>query len=299
MAWHHVSHPSEVIKKGDIVRVVVLSIEDGGGRISLSRREILPDPWKEITEKYSIGDTPNVEITRLVSTGAFARAPEVDVEGFIPMRELAEQRIKRPEDVVKVGQKIDAKIIDLQPQAHKMTLSLVAAGTALRRQEVQGYMVSQSSGGGGGGGGVTLGDRFGDILMDAKAAIEGAEEPAQEPASAAAVVEEQAAGAEEPVAVAPARKPRAKRVKIEKPPVDEAAEAASEPAIEAAPEAEAAVEEAAAPEPAEVQAEELAEVACEAPEAVEPVAEPAEPIAPAEEAAAAEDAAVEKPAAEE
>jgi predicted RNA-binding protein with RPS1 domain len=295
MAWHHVSHPSEVIKKGDIVRVVVLSIEDGGGRISLSRREILPDPWKEITEKYSVGDMPTVEITRIVSTGAFARPPEVDVEGFIPMREMAEQRIKRPEDVLKVGQQIAAKIIDLQPQAHKMTLSLVAAGTALRRQEVQGYMASQSanSGSGGGGGGQTLGDRFGDILMDAKAAIEGAEEPPEE-----TLLAEAAAADETPVdeaAAAPARKPRAKRVKVETPPAEEVPEVVAEVAAEAAPEAEEVA--AVAPEPAEEQAEELAAVACEAPAAVE---ESAEPVAEAAADAAAEhETPSEEPAAEE
>ena len=288
MAWHHVSHPSEVIKKGDIVRVVVLSIEDGGGRISLSRREILPDPWKEITEKYSVGDMPTVEITRLVSTGAFARPPEVDVEGFIPMREMAEQRIKRPEDVLKVGQKIAAKIIDLQPQAHKMTLSLVAAGTALRRQEVQGFIASQSSGGSGGGAGSqTLGDRFGDILLDAKAAIEEAEvEPEEAPSVPAAAVEETAS--EE---AAPARKPRAKRVKVETP-AEEAPEAAAEAVVEAEPE----VEEAAAPEPAEEPAEELAVPACEAPVELEEAAEPpapAEPVAEVAEEAEATEAAEE------
>lgn len=209
MAWHHVSHPSEVLRKGDIVRVVVLSIEGGGDRISLSRREILPDPWKEIVGKYNPGDTVTVEITRLVSTGAFARPPEVDVEGFIPIRELSETRIRRPEDAVKVGQKVEVKVIDLQPQAHKMTLSLTQAGAARRREEVQGYLSTQST-----GAGVTLGDRFGDILMDAKAAIEETEQKAAEESLSAEETPavEAATPAEEPAAGAsPGRKPRAKR----------------------------------------------------------------------------------------
>ncbi len=249
MAWHHVSHPSEVLRKGDIVRVVVLSIEGGGDRISLSRREILPDPWKEIVGKYSPGDTVTVEITRLVSTGAFARPPEVDVEGFIPIRELSDTRIRRPEDAVKVGQKVEVKVIDLQPQAHKMTMSLTQAGAARRREEVQGYLATQST-----GGGVTLGDRFGDILMDAKAAIEETEQKsaeetfsAEEPAAA-----ETTASAAEPTAeVLTARKPRAKRAS-KAAPAEEATEAQTG-ALEEAPAAEGAetvvLESAAAPTP--------------------------------------------------
>ncbi len=271
MAWHHVSHPSEVLKKGDIVRVVVLSIEGEGDRISLSRREILPDPWKEITEKCNVGDTVKVEITRLVSTGAFARPMELDVEGFIPMRELAEQRIKRPDDVVKVGQKIEAKILDLQPQAHKMTLSLVAAGTARRREEVQGFLASQST-----GQSVTLGDRFGDILLDAKAAIEGTE-AAQEAAAEEAVAEE-----------APAPKERAKRTpKVAEEPTEAPAEEA--PAAEAEP----VVEEAPVAEPAEEQVAELSALACEgagSEACAEKEAQPAEEDAPEEDAAPVEEA---------
>jgi ribosomal protein S1 len=268
MAWHHVSHPSEILRKGDIVRVVVLSIENGGERISLSRREILPDPWKEVVGKYNAGDTVKVDITRLVSTGAFARPAEVDVEGFIPIRELADQRIRRPEDVVKVGQKVEVKIIDVQPQAHKMTMSLVQAGAARRREEVQGYLATQSS-----GAGVTLGDRFGDILMGAKAAIEETEEKAVEeaPALEVAAVAEEAQVAEP----APARKPRAKRTPKPKPaPSEEAAEPPAEVVAEAAP------EEPPAAELAPPQTEEVAVVAGEPAEGEAARAEAIEEEAP-------------------
>ncbi len=291
MAWHHVSHPSEILKKGDIVRVVVLSIESSGDRISLSRREILPDPWKELVGKYAVGDTVKVEITRLVSTGAFAHPADSEVEGFIPMRELAEYRIKRPEEVVKAGQKTEAKVLDLQPQAHKMTLSLVAAGTARRREEAQGYMAAQNAG----GGGVTLGDRFGDILMGAKAAIEGAEGEAEEVPTAEVPAEEPVVAEEAPV-----RKPRAKRApKAKAAPAEEPVETPVEAQVESAAETEAATEEPPTGEPAEEQVEELAKLACEPPVTEEPPAEPVEGAAKsAEEGSPEEESAPEESAAE-
>ncbi len=187
MAWHHVSHPSEVVKRGDIVRVVVLSIENGGNRISLSRREILPDPWKEISAKYQEGQTVEVEITRLVSTGAFALPVGVDVEGFIPLREISEQRIKKPEEAIRPGQRLEARILDLQPQAHKMTLSLTQASAARRREEIQGYLSTENS-----GASINLGEQFGAILQAAIA----------EPAPAVEAAPEQ----DKPV-----RKPRARK----------------------------------------------------------------------------------------
>lgn len=162
MAWHHVSHPSEVLKRGDIVRVVVLSIENGGNRISLSRREILPDPWKEVSAKYQEGQTVEVEITRLVSTGAFALPVGADVEGFIPLREISEQRIKKPEEAIRPGQRLEARILELQPQAHKMTLSLAQASAARRREEIQSYLSTENS-----GARINLGEQFGAILQAA------------------------------------------------------------------------------------------------------------------------------------
>ncbi|HEY3398547.1 MAG TPA: S1 RNA-binding domain-containing protein [Armatimonadota bacterium] len=266
LAWHHVNHPSEVLKKNDIVRVVVLAIENEGERISLSRREILPDPWKELAGRFTEGQIVPVEITRLVSTGAFARPLDVDLEGFVPLREISDQRIKRPDEAIKVGQKLDARVIDLQPQAHKMTLSLATAVAQRRRDEVKTYQASADT-----GSGINLGEQFGSILRDAKAAIEGRPAEAEEPEAAAAPAVEEAAVAED-LAVEP-------EAQVE---VAAAVEVPEEAAVE--PEVELLA--------AEEQAEELAELECAA-----PVAEEAAEVVEAEEEPVAEaPAADEKPA---
>jgi ribosomal protein S1 len=256
MAWHHVDHPSEVIKKGDMVRVVVLSIENEGDRISLSRREILPDPWKEAQGMFAVGQTLPVEIVRMVSTGAFAKLPGLEVEGFIPLREMSYDRIKKPEDALQLGQKVEAKVLDMQPAARKMTLSIVATMPRPERAPSQPRVQQQRSEPERTG--INLGEHFGDILRGALA-----EEAPAAPEPAAAPEPEEAQAEEAVVAEPKVRKPRAKKPKAEE------VEAPAEE-VAAEPEAEAAVE----PE-AEVEAE--AEVAAEA----EPEA-PAE--APAEEA---------------
>ena len=262
MSWQHLNHPSEVLQKGSIVRVMVLSIEQDGARISLSRRELLPDPWKEVQNSLRLGQTVVAEITRVVATGVFARPAGLELEGFIPLRELSDHRIRRADEVVSVGQKLEVKIIDLQPSARKLLLSVVQAGAQRQRAEEKGYQAAKDS-----GVRMTLGDQFGDILRDAKAALE---EEAQAVAAAEPEVEPAAEPGAEPAAeseaeVAPKPKPARKKPAVE-PEAQPAAEpkakrarakpAAAEP--EAQPVAEPETEAPAEPEAQEAPPEELA-----------------------------------------
>jgi predicted RNA-binding protein with RPS1 domain len=274
MAWHHVDHPSEVLKKGDLVRVVVLSIEDEGNRISLSRREILPDPWKEVLDQFSAGQALEVEVARMVSTGAFAKLPGLEVEGFIPLREMAEQRIRKPEEALQLGQKVEVKILDIQPSARKMTLSVVQAGAQRERAETQRFMSSRAST----GTGVNLGEQFGDILRGALAPPEEpieevvVEEPARAQAEALTALacetsaeEAPAEAVEEPAPKKRKTASRAKKIKQVEPQASvESPEAHVEPPAEAAGEAlaESSPEETSgnSEESAEASAEELSPI---------------------------------------
>ena len=89
MAWSHVDHPSDVVKPGEIIRVMVLDIHNDGERISLGMRQLLPDPWKQAAKQLAVGSLYEAVIARVVDTGAFASLKEADVEGFIPLRELS------------------------------------------------------------------------------------------------------------------------------------------------------------------------------------------------------------------
>ncbi len=187
MSWGRVEHPSEVCSIGDTLRVVVLDIDRERERISLGRRQILPDPWKEVGKKVRPGDTVRGRVNRIVRTGAFVELPDYDVEGFLPVGELADKRIESPSEVIEEGQELELKILKLRPQARRMTLSLIALLHEKEREEYQKYMADQDAPR------TTLGEQFADVLGAVAAELnEGAEQ--------ASVAEEggEEAAAEEP-----------------------------------------------------------------------------------------------------
>ncbi|RYG28738.1 S1 RNA-binding domain-containing protein, partial [bacterium] len=127
MSWARINHPKEVFKEGQKIKVMVLRLDKDNGKISLGHRQVLPDPWKEIGEKYRNGQKLTVSITRLVQSGGFIRLPE-GAEAFMPVSEMSPRRIKRPQDVVEEGQDVECQIIDLRPEERRMVLSMKAVG---------------------------------------------------------------------------------------------------------------------------------------------------------------------------
>ena len=175
MAWTRIKHPSEVVNVGDTIQVMVLRIDRDKERISLGRRQILPDPWKEAEKLYRPGQIVPVKITRVVPFGAFA-AVDASIEGIIPTSELSERRISDPGDIVQVGQELEVKILNIRAQERRMTLSLVEASAQREREEYREYMQSQ------GPPALTLGDLFGEQLRGAAGESEAdAPEPSAAP----------------------------------------------------------------------------------------------------------------------
>ena len=123
MSWSRIKHPSEVLKNGQELDVMILKLRLDQGRISLGLRQILPDPWTQIGDKYKVGDIVKVEVSRLVPFGAFVGLEE-GVEAIIPTSELAERRIAKPSDAVNPGDIVDARIIEMRSEERKMTLSI-------------------------------------------------------------------------------------------------------------------------------------------------------------------------------
>jgi ribosomal protein S1 len=123
MSWTRIGHPSDVVRVGDKIQVVVLKLNLSEGKISLGMRQILPDPWSEVEEHFSVGDIVPGRVTRLVPFGAFVQL-ETGIEGIVPNIELAEHRVTKPEQVVAVDDKVNVKILDANPEERRMTLSL-------------------------------------------------------------------------------------------------------------------------------------------------------------------------------
>lgn len=174
MSWVHVNRPEEVLKPGDKIRVMVLKIDKERERISLGLKQLLPDPWDQVARNYHVGKTITVTVSRCVASGAFVKLPE-GVEAFIPIGEMSDTRINRPEDVIQPGQTVEAKVISLQARQRRMSLSLVQAAS---ERYVAEAAASQEPGN------VTIGDQFGHLLQQAVGPREEEEAPGERPEDA-------------------------------------------------------------------------------------------------------------------
>jgi len=149
MSWSRIKHPSEVVKNGQELDVMVLKLRLDQNRISLGLRQILPDPWSEIADKFKVGDTIKAQVSRLVPFGAFVQL-EDGVEAIIPNSELSDRRVAKPSDVVNPGDEVEARIIEIRAEERKMTLSIRRLLEANAPREPY---VPEIEGGGGGRGG--------------------------------------------------------------------------------------------------------------------------------------------------
>lgn len=127
MSWMRISHPREVLKEGQKIKVMVLRIDPSANKISLGHRQVLPDPWNLIKENYTVNQRVTVKIGRLVQSGAFVKLPE-GAEAFLPLSEMSNRRLRRPDEAVEEGQDVEVQIIDLRPDERRMVLSMRAIG---------------------------------------------------------------------------------------------------------------------------------------------------------------------------
>jgi small subunit ribosomal protein S1 len=123
LSWDHIDHPREVLEVGQEVKVKVINVDREKKRIGLSVRALQEDPWRARVEKYSVGQLVEGVITRLTKFGAFARL-EGDIEGLIHISEIAEHRIEHPKEVLKEGEVKSLRVIRIDPDQHRIGLSL-------------------------------------------------------------------------------------------------------------------------------------------------------------------------------
>ncbi len=162
MSWSRIKHPSEVLRNGQELDVMILKLQLDQGRISLGLRQILPDPWTEIGEKYHVGDIVKVEVSRLVPFGAFVTLSKRGWRQSFRPSELSDRRIAKPSDVVNPGEIVEARIMEMRPDERKMTLSI-------RRMVENAAPAAVHPGAGlGGGGGRDRGGRGGRADRDVR-----------------------------------------------------------------------------------------------------------------------------------
>ncbi len=127
LSWtRKINHPSEILKKNDDVEAVVLDIDKVNQRISLGVKQLDSDPWKEIDQKYKIGDLVHGKVTKLASFGAFVQLQD-DIDGLVHISQLSEEHVAKVKDILKVGQEVEARVIKVDKAERRIGLSIKAA----------------------------------------------------------------------------------------------------------------------------------------------------------------------------
>lgn len=155
LSWQRVKHPSEIVKEEQEVEVKVLNIDRERGRISLGLKQIMSNPWDDIEEKYKVGSVIEGKVVNLVSFGAFVEI-EPGVEGLVHISQISKEHIPSPDAVLKVGDIVNVKIMDINTKDKKISLSIKEAldEKPVKNEE---YKASDD-------GGITIGEMLGNVF---------------------------------------------------------------------------------------------------------------------------------------
>jgi small subunit ribosomal protein S1 len=200
LSWSHVNHPSEVVSIGDTVRVKVLDIDKDRQRISLGLKQTQEDPWQRVLNEYKEGDVVDGKVTKIVAFGAFVQILP-GVEGLVHISELAQHHVESPAEVVRPGDELQVKILEVDDSRRRLSLSVKRVeGQELPTRELTDDVVIEDA----------------PVPEGLEPAPEAEAGPAEEPAAEAVPVEEpppeaspEEAPAEEPAEEAPAEEPAA------------------------------------------------------------------------------------------
>jgi ribosomal protein S1 len=126
ISWQRIKHPSDVVREGDTHRLVVLSIDPAARKMSFSLKQAGRDPWKDVTDRYATDMVVPGTVTRTVDFGAFVEL-EPGLEGLVHISELSDRQVRQVTDVVKTGQPVQVRILDIDKDARRMSLSIKRA----------------------------------------------------------------------------------------------------------------------------------------------------------------------------
>ncbi|GAF65313.1 30S ribosomal protein S1 [Bacillus sp. TS-2] len=164
LAHHRVETPSDVVSEGDQVKVKVLSVDTESERVSLSIKDTLPGPWEKVEQQLQVGDTVKGIVRRMVSFGAFIEVAD-GVEGLVHISQIANRHIGTPSEVLTEGEEVEAKVLDIDKEEKRISLSiraLLQEDSGQENYEEYEKMKDEESTG------FSLGDMIGDQLKKYK-----------------------------------------------------------------------------------------------------------------------------------
>lgn len=160
MSWHRINHPSEVVKVGDEIEVKVLRIDRDSEKISLGLKQVLPNPWDNVEQKYLVGDVIKAKVVRLAPFGAFVQL-EPGVEGLVHISHLADHHVAKPDEVVNEGEEVNVKVLSVDPAEKRIRLSIREVAKEKQEREFRDFsnVKTQEN-----NDVVTIGDMVGDLF---------------------------------------------------------------------------------------------------------------------------------------
>ncbi len=160
MSWYRINHPSEVVKVGDEIDVMVLRVDRENEKISLGLKQVLPNPWDTVEEKYIVGSIIKAKVVRLAPFGAFVQL-EPGVEGLVHISHLADRHVAKPDEVVTEGEEVNVKVLSVDPTEKRIRLSIREVAKEKQDREYRDYggnKTQESSNV------VTIGDMVGNLF---------------------------------------------------------------------------------------------------------------------------------------
>ena len=163
ISWtRKVTNPAEVLKKGQTVECVVLEVDAANQRVSLGMKQVEPDPWRTIEQRYKMGDLVNGKIVKLAAFGAFVELPD-KLEGLVHISQIREERVEKIKDALKLGDEVTARVIKIDPHERRIGLSIKAANYSTEQLEAEKQMFEDAL-------------KPGEAIVDLEHAFEQAEE---------------------------------------------------------------------------------------------------------------------------
>ena len=160
LSWNRVKNPRQVVTEGDVVKVSIINMDKEKQKIGLSLKDVQEDPWFEKVQAITQGAIVSAEVKKIMDYGVFV-ALENGLEGLIRLSELSDKKINKAEEIVKIGDKINVKIINIDQQNKKLAFSVKQIVSDKEREEFEKYLTTQEK-----NESVTLGDRFAHLFKN-------------------------------------------------------------------------------------------------------------------------------------
>ena len=137
-----IRHPGELYKKGQEVEAVVLNIDRRNERFSLGIKQLTPDPWKEVAQRYRKGDVVAGKVTNVTDFGVFVELEE-GIEGLVHVSEISREKVEKPSDVLKIGDTVSAVVLHMDPHDRRIGLSIKGLKEKTEKAEIEKYISNQ------------------------------------------------------------------------------------------------------------------------------------------------------------